>query len=796
VDQYGCYDLGFIQYNGVEECADTAKTTITFFQTPIADAGEDAEICGPCYMLSASPFSYVIADCHPADDAYSQWVWFSYIPPDPYCVPYQYSPCIHLAGESNPLCLDCPFTFDDPDPELCVCDDYRGTHYGTYGFIYSEFNTEECADHDTVWIEFKKEPDSLGVSACKIGTPCEPMFIKNGIYPDGGGREDFVLCDCIDCWDEEDVMIVCAGETYEVCIDWSCIGQLPIPGYTYEWSFTGPAGSWFEAYPYWYDCTCDEWKGSTCVFITFGECCDTARLYLTTTSIEGCETTQEWKFYVQHPPDATIMGPEIAEVSSIFEYSVPEPANPCYLYVWEVQHCGEIVYGQGTGTIGVHWTDYNENGGWGIVSVGVWDTCTCCCNFDELMVRVLPEGSLGEGTLDGYVYYEKSADGIPLNGVLLTLWNEGVPIFETFSGTYMQGDTLPPEPGYYMFDGINATTEFGLTAEYMAPWYGANATDALAIELQVASFYTGYMWSDVQWEAANVNASTTPTPPITATDALWIKQRAIMMVDFFPAGDWAFIEMSTPAGEYDVYTLNYGDVNRSNNPGSGKDMPAITMVTDGTISVTEGEVFELPIRVADAVSLGAITLNLGYNSNLLEVVEVISAEGALSNVSSSNIALAWSDVNPMVLNNNDAIMSLRLKALDKISSNDLLFTVEMGTEFADPAAIVLEDLRLKTFGVSTDPVAADYFLSYNRPNPFSTSTQIEYALPENGKVRLSVIDLLGQEIAVLINQTQSAGSYTVQFNAAGLTPGVYIYKITVQGESRDFVETKRMVISH
>jgi hypothetical protein len=598
-------------------------------------------------------------------------------------------------------------------------------------------------------------------------------------------------CGCADCWlpEDGDVLTVCANTCGTFFIDWECLGQYRIPGYTYEWSFTGPAGSTFEADPMWYDCTCDEWKGRDWVNICFGECCDTARLYLTITSIEGCVTTEEWKFYVQHPPDATISGPEIAEVSSIFEYSIPDPANECYLYIWEVQHCGEIVYGQGTGTIGVHWTDYNQNGGWGIVAVEVYDTCTCCCNMDELMVRVLPTGSLGEDTLYGYVYYE-NANNTPLNGVQLTLWNDGVPVFETYSFNDIEGGN---GVGYYEFAGINGTTPFNLTADYGAPWYGANATDALKIELEVVNpLDTAYLVTDVQLEAGDVNASGT----LSATDALWVKQRAISMVGFFPAGDWAFAEMITTAGPYNVMTLNYGDVNASNTPGSGKDMPAITMVIDGTINVVPGEVFEIPIRVADAVSLGAITLNLGYNSNLLEVVEVMTADGALSSTSPTNIALVWSDVNPMVLNNDDAIVSLRLKALGEISTSDLMFTIELGTEFADPRANVLEDLTLKTFGISTGPAVADYFLSYNRPNPFSESTQIEYALPETGKVRLSVIDLLGQEIAVLVEKTQTAGSYSVQFNAAGLTPGVYIYKITVQGETRDFVDTRRMVISH
>ena len=174
---------------------------------------------------------------------------------------------------------------------------------------------------------------------------------------------------------------------------------------------------------------------------------------------------------------------------------------------------------------------------------------------------------------------------------------------------------------------------------------------------------------------------------------------------------------------YDVYTLNYGDVNRSNIPSSNKDMPAIAIVTDGTINVVPGQVFELPIRGADAVSLGAITLNLGYNSNLLEVEDVMTVDGALSSVSGTNVAMAWSDVNPMVLTNDDAIVTLRMKALGEITTSDELFSVDLGTEFADPDAKVLNGLTLKTFGISTDPAATDYFLSYNRPNPFSQSTR-------------------------------------------------------------------------
>lgn len=784
VDTYGCYTFGFIQYNGDPLCADTITADLWFFEQPMADAGDDAAVCAPCYTMQAVPYSFSdVNDCHPDYSAY--WTLIGYVPPDTFCgVGYQYYPCVEVED------------WEDPNTMICVCeDDYIGMNYGTYIFVWTEINGT-CMDTDTVEITFNKQPDPLPLTGCTYEDECSP-------YGGGPNRElgGDLPCGCVECvFPEDTVLTVCAGDcAYFSIFEWAptnmqfdeyapyneCLDVWAIPGYTYEWSFTGPSGSFFEADPLWYDCSCDEWKGDLGVEICFGECCDTARLYLTITSPEGCVTTEEWKFYVQHPPDATISGPEVAEVSSVFEYSIPDPANECYLYIWSVQHCGEIVYGQGTGTIGVHWTDYNQNGGWGLIYVEVYDTCTCCCNTDSLLVRVLPQGSLGSDTLQGYVYYNNMYS-TPLNGVKLTLWNSGVPIFETYSFNDIEGGN---GVGYYAFEGISGTTNFGLSAEHMAPWYGANATDALAVELQV----TLPTWvNPVQIEAGDVNGS----GAMSATDALWIKQRAIAMVNHFPAGDWAFEpNMTTMSGSYDVYTLNYGDVVNYNIPNSNKEMPAITMVTDGMINVVPGEVFELPVRVADAVSIGAITLQLGYNSSLLEVVEVMAVEGALSNVTPSHIAMAWSNVNPLVLNNNDAFVTLRLKALGPITTSDLMFTIEQGTEFADPTATVIEDMTLKTFGISTDPAATDYFLSYNRPNPFSNSTQIEYTLPESGKVRLSVVDLLGQEIEVLVNQSQSAGSYTVQYNAAGVAPGVYIYKITVQGESRDFVETRRMVIS-
>jgi hypothetical protein len=379
----------------------------------------------------------------------------------------------------------------------------------------------------------------------------------------------------------------------------------------------------------------------------------------------------------------------------------------------------------------------------------------------------------------------------PLNGVEITLWNAGIPVFTTTSFNDIEGGN---GLGYYEFTGINGATNFSITASYDAPWYGANATDALAVELKVVNnLPPAFIWNNVVAEAMDVNNSNT----ITATDALWIKQRAISMVNYFPAGNWVFEpNMMSVAGTYNIMTLNAGDANRSNIPASMKETPAIALVADGVMNVEAGQEFELPIRVADASQFGAITLNLGYNPALIEVVDVVSQEGMLTSIASGNVSVAWSSINPMTLAQNDVVIILKAKALGVMSASDELFTIGLGSEFADATAKVIEPLTLKTYSISTEPAAVDYFLSANRPNPFSTSTFIEYTLPETGKVKLSVLDMLGQEIAVLVESTQSAGSYTVEFANPGLATGVYIYKITVDGETRDYISTQRMVVSH
>jgi len=83
-----------------------------------------------------------------------------------------------------------------------------------------------------------------------------------------------------------------------------------------------------------------------------------------------------------------------------------------------------------------------------------------------------------------------------------------------------------------------------------------------------------------------------------------------------------------------------------------------------------------------------------------------------------------------------------------------------------------------------------YSLSQNYPNPFNPTTVIQYSLPEVSNVKLRVYDMLGREVATLVNKEQTAGVYNVQFNAANLSSGVYFYRI----EAGNFVASKKLLL--
>jgi hypothetical protein len=84
----------------------------------------------------------------------------------------------------------------------------------------------------------------------------------------------------------------------------------------------------------------------------------------------------------------------------------------------------------------------------------------------------------------------------------------------------------------------------------------------------------------------------------------------------------------------------------------------------------------------------------------------------------------------------------------------------------------------------------EFALRQNYPNPFNPRTTINYELPSTLVVDLSVYNLLGQRVARLINERQEAGYHQAEWDASGISSGVYFYKI----QAGDFLAVKKMIL--
>ena len=125
--------------------------------------------------------------------------------------------------------------------------------------------------------------------------------------------------------------------------------------------------------------------------------------------------------------------------------------------------------------------------------------------------------------------------------------------------------------------------------------------------------------------------------------------------------------------------------------------------------------------------------------------------------------------------------------------------VDLGSNESNPSNTV----RVRLVGAQekasvnnpNSDLPGEYILGQNYPNPLNPSTKIRYALMENAEVQIKVYDMLGTEVAELVNETKAPGFYETTFDASNFSSGVYIYRITaMNGERILFSESKRMIL--
>ena len=162
-----------------------------------------------------------------------------------------------------------------------------------------------------------------------------------------------------------------------------------------------------------------------------------------------------------------------------------------------------------------------------------------------------------------------------------------------------------------------------------------------------------------------------------------------------------------------------------------------------------------------------------FSSDLM--VESINNESRIISISGANY--------PIRINVDGVDLHIR----DLINGNYLDESLKDGSE------LVIYDSKVTKIVINgnySDQIPINFNLEQNYPNPFNPNTTIRFSIPKEVQVNLSVYNILGEKVKELKNEMMKTGFYEVEFDAADLASGVYLYKI----KAGDFVETKKMIL--
>ncbi len=166
---------------------------------------------------------------------------------------------------------------------------------------------------------------------------------------------------------------------------------------------------------------------------------------------------------------------------------------------------------------------------------------------------------------------------------------------------------------------------------------------------------------------------------------------------------------------------------------------------------------------------------LGVSAPSENVIFVCGSGGMI--FKSTNGGDTWGDISAPTAQSLNAIYCYNEKRGFAVGDSGKIFFTTNGGEITN----VEENEKI---------IPSTFELFQNYPNPFNPTTVINYQLPTNSTVTLKVYDLLGSEVATLVNEVKNRGNYSVAFNSSNLSTGVYFYRL----ETETFSMTKKMIV--
>jgi hypothetical protein len=413
---------------------------------------------------------------------------------------------------------------------------------------------------------------------------------------------------------------------------------------------------------------------------------------------------------------------------------------------------------------------------------------------------------------DGFVYVIEyhSVDG---NVIYYDFVNHVPDVTITLDGDASE-TTLTDPSGSFNIDSLIAG-DFTICPSKTDDDPGVTVTDAVNIRRHIV--HLEEFDSPYKYIAADVNNSSN----ISVADVVKIR-RYLAVIDSLPSGNWAFVDSSFEISfqnwsyaptciDFSIWDIDLFDQSfvavRMGDVDNSWPLGLITnhsIVNDDSVSLTldnvegyVGETVVMDLTVDGFTDVAGVELHVLYPPDQITYVNISSEvmPNPTINMIDDQIHFVWEDINnPLNLPDGQVAVSIEFEigegAPDSFNiSFNRIFVVDIEGE---DLTILSQDgiiTRLLTSLDDDEEIPISFDLGPNYPNPFNSSTIINYQLPQSSHVQIVIYDVLGRTIDTILDETKEAGFHQVTWNSPNQTSGIYFYRMITD----EFNKTSKML---
>ncbi len=534
---------------------------------------------------------------------------------------------------------------------------------------------------------------------------------------------------------------------------------------------------------------------------------------VTVTDSRGCSETHSCLVTQPAPLIPIISGPDAVCTGSAG--NVYSTQTGMINYNWSVS-AGGMITGGGmamNNSISITWVAAGAQ----TVSVNYTDVNGCMAASPTIFnVQVNPCYPVS-GTVK---YYKQAGSGIPMDNIELWLMDGEMRLSSAITGA---------GTGNYSFDPVKNGAYTITVHNNNKPVGGINATDAAQINwwgafpsaIEQVRFLAGDVRNDYWMQSTDAYMVQyhfiygTPFTRTIETGTPWTYWKSVgknIYSNFNPyngPSEWPVdmtLEVADGPVSYDIYGLVIGDFNTSFIPGNSKESgKSMQLIGGDKRQVSANTEIQLPIYIEHSSNVGAVSLIMNFPPELIEVKDVTMtsvSEQPQWTVVGNELRIGWNSRNPVTFDNGDVVATLRVTTKAAFTQGDIIrFTLadDALNELADNLYNPIPDAVLKIDLISSSPVgmhevtAAKDLLMEVHPNPFNETTNLSYTLPFEGQAILSVSNLIGQDLMLLVNERQTAGNHVLKLDGGKLSPGIYQVTLKLMENNKALSRTIKMI---